>query len=193
MRYLEETGWEEIFNGWRQREAENPEWVECAIKVKGWPDWESWRRFMGEQIRVHERIWTWYEIDDPLNEIPAMLMGPFQGWQTKVEGHFAANSASFADLVNIPEQDAALRENAAIASVLAGLPFSTDLIGLRRSDTGRLVVYDGSHRATAWALAQKEGRVLDTRRTQVRMAVAELGHDELALLDEVLKRGTHRL
>ena len=82
LTFIKPTTWEDVFQDWKNREGNDPGWIHCATVLKGWPDWESWRRFTAEQIKADEREWNLYELTDPLHDIPAMLVGPFTGWQS---------------------------------------------------------------------------------------------------------------
>lgn len=179
--------WPEIFDDWRAREASNPGWVHTATVVKGWPDWESWRQLTVKQLRLDDRQWTMFGLDQPLTEIPAMLIGPHSGWQKNLP---VPNVSTFGDLANIPEQ----AEHFAALSVTKQLrqkfPAQTRLIGLRRPD-GRIVLIEGHHRAMAIALAAKDGQRLDCG--DVRIALADLQPAEAGLLDVVLARGTTKV
>ena len=189
MKFKRETNWEGVFDGWRQREANNPGWIECATKIKGWPDWESWRRFTAKQFNAENRRWQIFEFTDPLNEIPAMLIGPFSGWQSRVKNK---NLTTFEELLDIPEQYEHFSQHQGVLSILKGLPFATEFIGLVREDINKIVCLEGHHRATAIALAKKQGKRIDFSQTPVSIALTRLPANECALLDEVLRRGTSK-
>ena len=61
MKFNRETTWEDTFEVWRKQEANNPGWIECATKVKGWPNWECWRRFVASQIKAEQRKWRIFD------------------------------------------------------------------------------------------------------------------------------------
>jgi len=186
MKFIKNTSWEEVFEGWRGREASDPGWIECATKVKGWPDWESWRKFSAEQIQADKREWQIFKIEDVMKEIPNMLVGPFTGWQSR---HENINNFTFADLLENPEQAEFWRNHAKIKSLITNFPSPTEFIGLIREDVGKIVCLEGHHRATAVALARKEGVKIEFSK-QPTIALARLAVDELGILDEVLKRGS---
>lgn len=188
MKFLYGTTWPRVFEGWRAREANNPGWTEVA-RSKGWPDWESWRRFTASQIMADRREWKCYEFSDPMKEVPAMHMGPYGGWQGRVE---KKNQTTFAELLEIPEQYTEWSEHAGLRSIVDGLPFPTEFIGLKRKDTGAIVCIDGHHRATAIALAAKEARQIDFSQTTITIMLAELDETDADLLGHVLARGTSR-
>jgi len=187
MKFIADTTWSQIFEGWRQREENNPGWVRCATEVKGWPDWQSWRQHTANQIDAEQRQWQIFEFTDPINEIPAMLLGPYSGWQSRVT---EKNKASFEDLLNLPEQYQHFSQYEPVLSILRGLPFATEFIGLIRDDNQQIVCLEGHHRATAVALAKKQGKQIDFSKTSMTIALAHLSKEECHQLDEMLARGT---
>ncbi len=66
MRKVKDISWEEVFENWRENEANNPGWVEIATKIKGWPDWESWRSFGANQMNLPNQDWSMYQFDDTM-------------------------------------------------------------------------------------------------------------------------------
>jgi hypothetical protein len=58
MHLVRETTWDEVFEGWRQREASHAGWVEVATKIKGWPSWEAWREHTAAQFSARTRAWS---------------------------------------------------------------------------------------------------------------------------------------
>lgn len=115
MKFNCETTWEDVFEGWREREAGNPGWIECATKINGWPDWESWRRFTASQIRADERKWQIYEFTNPINEISDMFVGPYGGWQSRVK---IKNKTTFDELLRIQEQFYFFRSHTGVLSII---------------------------------------------------------------------------
>ena len=187
MNIIRRISWEEIFSGWAEREEKNPGWIRTATEVKGWPDWRSWRLFSAEQMRLPSRVWTLYEFTDPMNEIPAMLVGPYSGWQSKLP---APNQGTFADLVAIPKEYTFYSENANIVGMADQYPADTQMFGVRRPD-GKIVCLEGHHRAVCVALAARDGKTIHFSQP-MQIAIADLGADEEDLLNQVLARGTSK-
>lgn len=186
---IRDISWSEVFDGWRKREAGNPAWIECATEVKGWPDWESWRSFTAQQFQAKERTWTLYRWNDPLSNIPDMLIGPFSGWQQRV---IRKNDTTFSELLELPGEEERWRSHEGVRSILNGLPFATEMIGTVRKDNGKIVCIEGHHRAMAFSLARKEEGLLDFSQTPVTIALCVLEVEECALLDDALHRGTSK-
>jgi len=185
MKFINDTTWEDVFAGWRDREATNPGWIRCANE-KGWPDWESWRRFTASQIGADKREWKIFEFAEPVEEIPKMLLGPYSGWQSRVS---KKNSSSFEDLLDIPEQLEFFGKHEGVLSMLNGLPFTTEFIGLVREDSDKVVCIEGHHRATAIALAKRQGKQIDWSGAKITIALARIPAAGCLLFDEVAKRG----
>lgn len=191
MIFIRKTTWEEVLDGWRKREASNPNWVRCATEIKGWPDWESWRNFSASQFDAENLSWELWEFENPMEEIPKMLVGPFTTWQ----GRFADGKKSvhsFEDLLNDPDQLAEFGSHEVVGSMLDGMPFSTELIAVQRGDNGALVCIDGHHRAVAVTLAKKLGKEIDFSKVKITVALAHLSPERVDLLDEMLKRGSSK-
>jgi len=186
MKFIKDTTWAEVFESWRKREANNPGWIKVATEIKGWPDWESWRRSTAELMRADERDWKIYEFTDPINEIPEMLLGPYSGWQSRVP---KKNVYTFDDLLSIPEQYEHFSKHEGVRSIMNGLPFETEFIGLIRDDLDKIICIEGHHRAAAITIAKKQGRDIDLT-GKVRIALAHLPKEEAALLYQVLEKGT---
>ena len=74
MEKLRDSNWEEVFASWKSREGSDPAWQKVATEVKGWPDWESWRRHSAEMLLADKRQWSIYSFEDPLKDIPEMLV-----------------------------------------------------------------------------------------------------------------------
>lgn len=186
MKLLSATTWEDIFQGWKEREAADPGWIKTATEVKGWPDWETWRCFTAEQIGAEQLTWEIQEFSDPMIEIPAMLIGPYSGWQSRV---INKNQTTFKELTTIPEQFEYWKNVRKINSMINDFP-QADMIGLIRGDNGKLVCIEGHHRATAVAIAAKLGQHIDFKKP-VRIAVAHIPAERCEnLFAKVLQRGT---
>lgn len=189
MNFISNLTWSAVFEGWREREAHNPGWIHCATVIKGWPDWESWRKHTADQIGAANRQWKIYEFTDPINEIPEMLMGPYSGWQSRMK---EKNTSSFDDLLSILEQYEEFSTSEGIRSIVDGLPFPTELIGIIRDDSGKIVCFDGHHRAIAITLARKLDKIVDFTKTPVKIALAHVSVSECFLFDEMLKQGSSK-
>jgi hypothetical protein len=187
IEFIRNITWEEVFEGWRNREANNPGWIRTATEIKGWPDWESWRKFTASQIGAEKRSWKLYEFTDPMNDIPGMLVGPYGGWQDKLP---EKNKYSFEELLDIPENYEFFKKHSVVNSLLKNFPCPTEFIGLTREDNGKIVCLEGHHRATAVALAKKKGKEINFG--SVRIALAQLPKDECSVLDAALRRGSSK-
>ena len=189
MKFIKNTTWQNVFEGWRENEAANPGWIECATKIKGWPDWESWRIFTAQQIDAVHRDWKIFQFENPMEEVPKMLIGPFSSWQSLV---INKNKTTFSQLLEIPQQYEEWSKHLGVLSIVNGLPFATKMIGLIRKDINKIVCFEGHHRATAIALAKQQDKNIDFSQTPVTIALTELTFDDCKLLDNISKRGTSK-
>jgi len=188
MKFIKNTNWEKVFQGWKECEANDPGWIHCATQIKGWSDWESWRRFAASGINAEKRSWQIFKFTDPINEISAMLVGPYSSWQSRFS---EKNKFSFEDLINIPEQYEFFKKHDKVLSMIKDFPAPTELIGLIRQDSGKIVCLEGHHRAVAVALAKKQDKSIDFKKG-ISIALTELPVVEISILDHVLKRGTSK-
>ncbi len=140
--------------------------------------------FTATQLGLPDRTWTEYELTDPAADIPAMLIGPYSGWQSRFP---TPNAHTFADMIAIPAQATEWSNQADIVELGNNFPSPTTMIGLRQPD-GRIVLIEGHHRATAVALAAAQHR--PTIFGTVTLHLADLRSDETTLLDRVLARGS---
>lgn len=186
MKLLENVTWQDVFQGWEAREALNPGWIKCA-QEKGWPNWQAWRSFNASQFQAETRSWQRFVFESPMEEIPNMLLGPYESWQRHFE---VKNQANFAELLQIPQVQKRFLEETRIQEMVDALPFTTEWIGLIREDSGKIVCLDGHHRATAFTLAKQQGRRLDFKNIQLTIALALLPTKECDLLERMRLRGT---
>lgn len=188
MKFIKKTTWQDVFQGWKDSEADNPEWIYCATKIKGWPNWESWRNHTATQLNLQNRNWNIYEFSNPLKEIPQMLIGPFSGWQSRFS---KKNSASFFDLVNSSGNQKQFINYEKIVSIIDSQSFDANLIGIIREDINRIVCIEGHHRALALAIAKKEGIKISFKKP-IHIALASLSKEDIFLIDKTLERGTSK-
>lgn len=188
LKFIKPTTWEDVFQEWKDREGNDPGWIHCATTIKGWDSWESWRRFSASQIQAEDRDWEIYEFTDPMHDIPAMLVGPFTGWQSRLP---TPNVHSFAELIRIPEQGTFFRGHEKVSGMMKQFPHSTTFIGLKREDSSSIVCLEGHHRATTVALSAQDGAEINFG-GRVQIALAVLRKNESSLLDHVLARGSSK-
>jgi len=186
--FIKDATWDEVFDGWQSREASEPGWIECATKIKGWPDWKTWRQYTASGIKADSRKWTIYKIINPQEEIPQMLVGPYTGWQNRLP---QKNVLTFAQMLDIPKNYKEMNQNDKVLGIANNFPSSTQFIGLKRQDTGQIVCFEGHHRAVAVALAGRDGRPINLS-GEITLALADLETGEEKLLDETLVKGSQK-
>lgn len=187
MKLLQQISWQELFTGWRERESKNSAWISCARDVKGWASWEEWRMFTAQQLGLPDLSWSLYGLEDPLREIPKMLIGPYTGWQGRV---IHKNCTTFDELLADPLQLLEWKTHGLVRDMYQSMPFSTDFIGLVRRDTKEIVCIDGHHRAMAITMMHHVFEQKDFSGTSIRIALAEV--EDPLLFDRVLARGSEK-
>lgn len=162
--FITSTTWPEVFAAWKQRETGF--WDE-HIKERGFLSWEAWREQWTVPLKLAERKWELYKVGDPFSTVPSLLVGAYKGWHKYYpEG---ARVATFADIAKNPE----LAENPKVKAILANFPIPTEIIILKRGD--QHVLFEGTHRCAAIALAAREGERFPLYLT---VAMTEFGEDE---------------
>ncbi|MBU0545711.1 hypothetical protein KKA13_00445 [Patescibacteria group bacterium] len=189
LKFLQNSTWEEIFQRWKAEEGNDPDWIKVAKEIKGWPDWESWRRHSASFIQADKRKWAIYEILDPMEFLPTTLIGPFANWQKFFKNK---NTASFSELFDEPKASEFFGKNKKILALMENFPSNGQFIGLKREDNGKIILLEGHHRAAATALAEKQGRAINFKGPYT-IALTSLGKGELSILDEALVRGSTKL
>lgn len=186
--FVKNTIWQEVFEGWKNREGNESGWIECATKIKGWPDWESWRQYSAAQFGAEKREWKIYRIADANKVVPEMLVGPYTGWQSRLS---VKNALSFADMLEIPENYESFSKNDKVLDLMKNWPVSTQFVGVIRTDNKKIVCIEGHHRATAVVLAMKNSQPLKLGE-DITIALCELAMAEEKLLDEMLAKGSQK-
>jgi len=189
MEFLKDISWNEVFRNWKNREGGNPGWIKCATEVKGWPDWESWRKFSASLVHAKDRDWELYRFTDPMKEIPEMLVGPYMAWQKDLP---KANVLSFDRFLDYPDKIRQFANHDGVAAIMQSLPFEASLIGLVRGDNKKIVCFEGNHTAVAVALAKRLGKEIDFSGVEVTIALAFIPEDEFYLFDTMLERGSEK-
>jgi len=186
--FIKNTTWQKIFDGWRKREANDPGWINTATKIKGWPDWKSWRRYTAAQFGAAKREWKIYKIANANKVVPAMLVGPYTGWQDRLP---VKNISSFTEMLEISANYETFSKNDKVQSMIKNWPNGTQFIGVVRADNKKVVCIEGHHRATAVALAVKNEQPIKLS-DDITIALCELSPGEEKLLGEALKRGSQK-
>lgn len=185
LQIIHPTTWTEVFEDWRDREGDNPDWIRTATEIKGWPNWESWRMFTATQLKLPERDWLFAACTEPISDVPNFLVGPYSGWQSFFS---IPNRNTFADLVRLSQH--ADRVRIITQRLVNNFPQMTRLIGLRKPD-GTIVLVEGHHRAAAiaWSVQYSHPISLGV----VNISIADIGFKEQDLFDTVLARGSTRV
>ncbi|MBD3270827.1 hypothetical protein GF376_04855 [Candidatus Peregrinibacteria bacterium] len=183
---IKDVSWEEAFDNWKSREM-NPicrdDWIEVATKIKGWPDWESWRTYSANQFDAKNRKWKKFLINDPDTIIPNFQVGPFSGWQKDLP---KTNTYTFKELIDLKPE---YQTHSRILKILENFPQPTEIIGAYIPEKNRIVCLEGSHRCAAIALAQHFNKnIIWTVKPAI--VLTEFKQGEAEILDSILKTGS---
>lgn len=187
MKKISDTTWSEVFKKWEEREGEDSSWLEVA-KQKGWDNWKEWREYTASQFDAESRDWEVFEFENPLAEVPEILIGPYTGWQKRFE---QKNIHTFKDMIEREDYRNEFLNNPGLKSMMDAMPFEITFIGVRKAD-GSIVLIDGHHRATMMTILAYQGNDLDFSSTPIRIALTDLGEDADSILDHMLKKGTNK-
>ncbi len=187
LRYIRNIDWEDVFDDWRKNEASQEGWQRTA-QEKGWPDWETWRSYLADLLRLKEREWKLYTIDNPAEVIPKFLVGPFNSWQ-KIVPPSEINQINFEKYLRLDLER--WRTHGKVEGLIENYPQRTRIIGLIEPKSQKIVGIEGTHRCMAIALAEHEGIPLPAD-IHVELALAKIQADERDLLTHVLKTGTSK-
>jgi hypothetical protein len=185
LEYQHPVEWEEVFGNWRNDEAVQPSWQACA-KKKGWPDWDSWRMNMANQLELDKREWHLFKVVQPLVTIPGMLVGPFKSWQDKLPTE-KRNKTTFEEYLDL--ESARLAQNEKILEIIHRFPSKTQLIGLADVNNRKAICLEGTHRSIAVTACRKHGFALPSQ-VDVRIALAKLEDSDCVILDRISRVGS---
>lgn len=170
IHFLKDISWDDVFGFWRDAEATRPEWIQLYTE-RGFANWEAWRAHHINPLRLPERTWRLYSIEDPLSVVPSFWAGPHKSW---IRRHYAGRSTMlFRELATLP----AIKKNEKINQLITDFPESTTIIGLQ-TDEG-VVIVEGMHRCCAVSVVAAEGRRLEG---EMRLALADARGEKLPIV-----------
>jgi len=187
LRYIEDTNWDSIWENWESNEGNNPNWIEVA-RSKGYDTWHEWRSQWVAQFHAQNRDWKKYKVENPISTVPDFLIGPTQGWQNNFISD-ERNKHSFDYLV----KSVNFVTHKKINEIIANFPNTTELIGIELP-TKKIVLIEGHHRAAALAVMKNNpntSKVL--KEPNVIINLCEFNEGENIILDQMLKRGSHKI
>ncbi|MBI4142416.1 hypothetical protein HY480_00915 [Candidatus Uhrbacteria bacterium] len=143
--------WTQVFAIWRTDEGDDSHWGPHA-RERGFPNWEAWRMTYATPLRLPERSWSLYRVDDPIVWVPMFRGGPFGSWIRKY--YRGAPHPSFTTLARHPD----IISHDGVLALRDAFPNETTITGLLH-DEG-IVIVEGMHRCCAIALAAAQGKPL---------------------------------
>lgn len=182
LKLLQLTTWKKIFQTWKKQEGSNPDWQNVAIQ-NGWNSWDEWRSNSVSMFDAQNREWHEYEIEQPLDTIPDIFVGPYKSWQK----HF--DKSLVKTFKNLAEEKTEWVQTELKNYRIDVFPAKSILIGVFIEELDRMYLIEGHHRASYIALSKLEGK--DVQFTQnPTIAVTTMKQSEMALLEQMLEVGT---
>lgn len=169
LEFIKAIEWPEIFNQWREREAEQVSWKKHWEK-RGFDSWDEWREAYAAPLEPQNIRWSLYKISNPINDLPLFYGTPTRGWIDKAYG--GKKTMLLKDLVQLP----IITENEKVLSIKKDFPKVTMLTGLIYENN--IILVEGQHRAGALAGWDPQ-TPLDS---EVTIALAEWNKGELPIL-----------
>lgn len=151
--YLHSITWEDVFEYWRQSEANNPAWVQHYLK-KGFSSWEEWRNTTHGPLKGSKLKWSLYQITNPSKTVPTLRGGPFNSWKTRY--YNCKNSPRFSELITHPD----LQNHKGLEKMVSNFPKETTITGLLANND--IYTIEGMHRCCAFTLAVQQGTPVQT-------------------------------
>lgn len=156
LEFKRDLSWEDVFASWERDEASQKDW-ENLWRKSGYTSWKQWRGKMNDKMDLANRKWSQYSITQPNICVPEFFVGSFPAWKRFYE---ARENSRFKDLLYNEE----LRNHSKIKGIMEAFPAKTMLVGFRYAD-GKIMIYEGTHRALAIALATQKASTIESEIT----------------------------
>lgn len=177
MQLERKADWKEVSHIWENREAKDPVWAEHA-KKKGFPNWHSWRGSIASKAQMDSLRWGLFKFDNPIEEIPKMIIGPFPSWQAMIP-ELKKNQISFEEFFKVPERYESYKKHPKVISIMDYFRHfdgkTICLTGFIRKEDGKIVCVEGHHTTSAYTLAKMNG--YDLSNVKIKIFLAERNLD----------------
>lgn len=161
LEFIKDLTWGEVFEFWRTNEEDRPNWQE-HWKSRGFNSWQEWRMEYAGPFRCPEAKWSFYEIKNPVRNVPFFYGGPFRSWIERF--YKSGNPLTFAQLAELPD----IQRHQGTNEMVANFPKDSIITGLIVD--GEVYIIEGMHRCAALALMNQRGLKHDNK---VSIALAE--------------------
>ncbi|HMN19527.1 MAG TPA: hypothetical protein PKA31_02950 [Candidatus Moranbacteria bacterium] len=179
LAYVRPIEWVEIFAAWKKGESCQKAWQQ-HWQQHGFESWEEWRTAYIAPLGAENLSWELFAITDPLRDIPSFYGVPSRGWISKAYANQA--TLELRALANL----SVLSQNDKITAIKKSFPGKTMLTGIIHG--GRIVIYEGMHRAGAIATWEKD-RPLEA---QISIALAEWKNPHIPIVGGNYKDGVKK-
>ncbi|MFN7160346.1 MAG: hypothetical protein ACK4NC_01920 [Candidatus Gracilibacteria bacterium] len=147
----ESITWQEVTANWKEREDEI--WKEFYTEA-GFKSWEQFRLGYIHAFKLQKRSWIKKIVEQPQDFMTYMYPGAKKWEQSYLQKGVKPNYKEMAYAGKFDNHDR-------IQDISKNFPRETEIIALRNHE-GKIVTIEGHHRAAGAALAQREGRKIDT-------------------------------
>jgi hypothetical protein len=181
---------DQVFKIWLEAEVEKLEGrdiLPVAI-AKGFTSIAEWRLATCLRMGMDKKAWRLEELNNPVEVIPNIIIGPYQGWSKFFENKL---QTSYIQALDIPDFFEWVKKHDRIPWVIKNFPLETTLIVFKKPD-GSLIHIEGGHRMCAVAYCNKIGQPIDFTDRKVFLAVTDITEDEVPELLTQLRLGTDK-
>jgi hypothetical protein len=185
------TTFDHVFKTWLENELE-PTDARDILKLarsKKFNSIAEWRLATAMRLGLDRKDWFVSEIENPNDALPKVIIGPFKGWSIHFENKL---TTSFEQALEIDAFFQWCQGHNRIPRIAQDFPLPTQVILLQKPN-GDLIHIEGGHRICAVAYAKKIGKPIDfAGKPPVTAAIAQVTEEEIATLQDFLKRGTDK-
>lgn len=170
LQKLKPVSWEEIYSTWKEDEFRHGQW-KGHWEGKGFDSWEEWRNLKTKLLHLPDREWNLYSVEDPVQTVPTFWGGPFL---SLAERYYDGDLTKQISEIALHQS---IKSHERIRKIMENFPSYTQLIGLIWNN--RILIYEGTHRACAIALAASDNVSINSEITIALTDISDISENEL--------------